>query len=96
MQNAVDRFSTAAENQTDGYFQLVEGANLDDVSEKLHAKYFGRKLFRQKPLAISFLESGGRQNNNNNGTLSPPPRNQTMGIMQSMDNLNEELANCYT
>lgn len=35
VQNAVDRFYTNADNQTDGYFQLVEGANLDDVSEKL-------------------------------------------------------------
>lgn len=32
---AVDRFYTAADNQTDGYFQLVEGADLDTICEKL-------------------------------------------------------------
>ena len=34
-------------------------------------------------------------NNNNNGTHYPPPiMKPSMGIMQSMDNLNEELASC--
>jgi len=35
VQNAVDRFYTYADNKKDGYFQLVEGANLDNVCEKL-------------------------------------------------------------